>query len=110
MNSILAALFAAGVLVTACNAACSYQAPDSNYPEGCFHKGKLHEAGSEWTTDDCVECSCSSKRYMQCCSIGGKPIYNKEKCTATFDKETCQYTVHQNPTSSEPCDGYVMVG
>ncbi|KFO86883.1 Beta-microseminoprotein J1, partial [Buceros rhinoceros silvestris] len=66
-------------------------------------KGELHEFGSKWRTDDCLDCSCS-KSGISCCTSYGTPVdYDTEKCIKIFNKETCTYKVVEKDDHSKEC-------
>ncbi|XP_053547576.1 beta-microseminoprotein [Bombina bombina] len=111
MKYLFAVLFAVGVLVTSCWSACFFDQPQRGQNiDGCAYEGELHLFGSSWRTENCLSCSCYSDGSIKCCSLTFRPVYDKKKCKAVFNKETCKFTVMQNPASTQPCDSYAMVG
>ncbi|KAM8923979.1 beta-microseminoprotein-like [Pelodytes ibericus] len=116
MKCVVAALVAVGILVTTCNAACARQRiSNSNElphetPKGCIYKGQLHDFGTHWRTEDCLDCSCSFD-MMECCTAYGRPVsYDRKTCFALFDKKACSYSVLKKKDPSQWCDAYAMVG
>ncbi|NWU89979.1 MSMB protein, partial [Upupa epops] len=73
-------------------------------------KGELHEFGSSWRTEDCLDCSCS-RNAMQCCTNFATPVgYDQEKCVKIFSKETCTYKVVEKENHSKECPVNAWVG
>ncbi|NXG47445.1 MSPJ protein, partial [Psilopogon haemacephalus] len=73
-------------------------------------KKELHEFGSKWRTDDCLDCYCS-KDGIQCCTSYGTPVgYDEEQCVSIFDKETCSYKVVEKNDQSKECPVNQWVG
>ncbi|NWR64986.1 MSPJ protein, partial [Bucorvus abyssinicus] len=73
-------------------------------------KGDLHEFGSRWRTDDCLDCSCS-KDGISCCTNYATPgDYDEEKCIEIFNKETCTYKVVEKHDHSKECPVTAWVG
>ncbi|NXH09501.1 MSMB protein, partial [Bucco capensis] len=73
-------------------------------------KGELHEFGTSWRTDDCNDCSCS-RMGIECCTSFATPRdYDKEKCIAIFNKETCVYKILEKKDYSKECPVHSWVG
>ncbi|OCT71853.1 hypothetical protein XELAEV_18034830mg, partial [Xenopus laevis] len=106
---ILASLIALAILVTTCSAGCFSRLPGESH--GCFYRGELHDRGSKFRTKDCMDCTCSMDGSMRCCQAYGTPVkYDKEKCTAVFNRNTCLYNVVEKKNPSRECDILAMVG
>ncbi|OCT71848.1 hypothetical protein XELAEV_18034825mg [Xenopus laevis] len=110
-NLVLVSVIAFGLLVTSCNASCAIYIPEVGKIKGCKYKGKLHRLGSTFRTKDCMDCSCGLDGSMECCQSYKTPVqYDKEKCTAVFNKKTCSYQVVEKKNRSRECDVFAMVG
>ncbi|NXN11753.1 MSMB protein, partial [Indicator maculatus] len=73
-------------------------------------KGKLHQFGSRWRTDDCLDCSCS-RDETECCTGYATPVgYDKEKCVKIFSKAACTYKVVEKNDHSKECPVHQWVG
>uniref|UniRef100_A0A8C4K176 Beta-microseminoprotein-like n=2 Tax=Dromaius novaehollandiae TaxID=8790 RepID=A0A8C4K176_DRONO len=78
--------------------------------KGCILRGKLYPFGEISRTDDCYRCSCS-REAISCCALYHTPVsYNKEKCKAVFNQESCDYDVVQKDDPSKKCFVYSRVG
>ncbi|KAM4636614.1 beta-microseminoprotein-like [Discoglossus pictus] len=110
MKCILAFLFTTAIVVSVCNAACYEVAPDLNKPEGCLMEGVYHPPRSSWRTKSCLDCSCSNHGGMHCCSVIFRPVYDKKKCVAVFNRKECKITVLQKKDRSKECEEYMMIG
>ncbi|XP_077113268.1 beta-microseminoprotein-like [Ranitomeya variabilis] len=111
MKVLLALGVVLAVSVALSSAACYIDKLKFNRQEkttGCEHNGILHSAGENWTAD-CEECSCGPKG-MRCCSLTKTPIYDKQICEATFQEESCSYTVTKKDNPAEECEITGMVG
>ncbi|XP_073441934.1 beta-microseminoprotein-like [Dendrobates tinctorius] len=111
MKALLALGVVLAVSVALSSAACYTAKPKFNREtktSECEHNGKLYLPGETWTVD-CLDCSCG-KKSMQCCSRLMSPIYDKETCDATLDKESCSYIVTKKDNPSEECEITGMVG
>ncbi|XP_075697640.1 beta-microseminoprotein-like isoform X2 [Rhinoderma darwinii] len=119
---LVIAFFGTGILVGVCNAACSFLMPSNTHMDGdpgskltatkkgCINNGDIHEYGSNWRTEDCMDCSCYADGSMRCCTAFGTPAnYNKEKCIAIFDKEACAYSVVRKKNRNINCK-HALVG
>ncbi|NXG69963.1 MSMB protein, partial [Baryphthengus martii] len=73
-------------------------------------KGKPHVFGSEWKTDDCLDCSCSRGGISCCTSFATPADYDKEKCMSIFNKEICTYKVVEKNDHSKECPVKGWVG
>ncbi|KAG8551978.1 hypothetical protein GDO81_004357 [Engystomops pustulosus] len=111
--SLVIALFSFGIIVGICDAACFNTPPKrirGRDPGGCTYDRTFHVYGSSWRTKDCMDCSCSDDGSIHCCQVGGRPdSYDKEKCTAIFDKENCRHHVVRNDDPCKTCP-HSMVG
>ncbi|KAM3913636.1 beta-microseminoprotein-like [Leptodactylus fuscus] len=110
---LVTALFGIGIFVGVCNAACYNTAPHLHIgrdPGGCIEKGEIHEYGSTWGKEKCMDCDCSYDGSIHCCTIGGYAVnYDKEKCKEIFNKETCLTDVVRKDDPNQRCP-HGMVG
>ncbi|OCT71852.1 beta-microseminoprotein [Xenopus laevis] len=110
MKCILASVIALGILVTTCNAACERSLPVLGAAHrGCLYENKVYKLGSRFR-NNCKDCDCFKDGSMQCCDVSGTPVeYDKEKCEAIFNKQTCSYSVVEKKDRSKECEIYAMV-
>ncbi|KAM3913635.1 beta-microseminoprotein-like [Leptodactylus fuscus] len=110
---LVTALFGIGICVGVCNAACFRTLPHGHIgrdPGGCINEGEIHEYGSRWRTDNCMDCDCSYDGSMQCCDVGGYVAeYDKKNCEVLFDKETCLSDVVRKDDPNKRCP-HVIIG
>ncbi|XP_061261685.1 beta-microseminoprotein isoform X1 [Bos javanicus] len=65
--------------------------------------GVTHELKSDWKTENCESCHCSNDG-IECCNTAAIPMgYDRDKCQAVFNKETCTYTVLEKKDPLKNC-------
>ncbi|XP_052588310.1 beta-microseminoprotein [Peromyscus californicus insignis] len=134
-KALLGSLLFLAILVTACNASCTFQAHKAlpNQPPdvagsvslqalflwcdlgiciilGCLDSdGSKHRVGTEWITN-CTKCFCE-KDGINCCSQILIPRgYDQEKCKTIFHQEVCKYTVVEKNDEGKFCrvDSWIL--
>uniref|UniRef100_UPI00358E2688 beta-microseminoprotein-like n=1 Tax=Myxine glutinosa TaxID=7769 RepID=UPI00358E2688 len=75
----------------------------------CEMLGLTYPIGSNWHSEDCMDCSCS-KDGLGCCSMYTTPQKFPPECEAVFDKENCRYVVHVKGNPKITCPAFAGVG
>ncbi|KAL2098976.1 hypothetical protein ACEWY4_005456 [Coilia grayii] len=61
----------------------------------------LHEVGTTWRTEHCMDCTCSASG-LRCCDILPTSISVSDDCIEVYDKANCRrYAVKKNDQSTE---------
>ncbi|XP_061261686.1 beta-microseminoprotein isoform X2 [Bos javanicus] len=120
MNALLFSFVVLATFVTLCNAQCYFipnesSASNGDLPDpgiearspalaGCKDlSGVTHELKSDWKTENCESCHCSNDG-IECCNTAAIPMgYDRDKCQAVFNKETCTYTVLEKKDPLKNC-------
>ncbi|XP_059129116.1 beta-microseminoprotein [Peromyscus eremicus] len=112
-KALLGSLLFLAILVTACNAACTFQRHktlSNRSPDECLDSdGSKHGVGTYWTIN-CTKCYCE-KDGINCCSQILMPTgYDKEKCKTIFHQDMCKYTVVEKNNEAKFCrvDSWVL--
>uniref|UniRef100_A0A8C6ZQK3 Beta-microseminoprotein-like n=1 Tax=Nothoprocta perdicaria TaxID=30464 RepID=A0A8C6ZQK3_NOTPE len=109
-KTFLAFLFILVTCVTISDAFCLFEPLTAGKP-GCIDsKGTLHQFGSHWRAENCLDCSCG-KDGTSCCSSYATPVdFDEEKCESIFDKQTCSYKVVEKADHKKECPVFTWVG
>uniref|UniRef100_A0A4W2EQK4 Beta-microseminoprotein n=1 Tax=Bos indicus x Bos taurus TaxID=30522 RepID=A0A4W2EQK4_BOBOX len=103
-NALLFSFVVLATFVTLCNAQCYFIPNESSASNGCKDlSGVTHELKSDWKTENCESCHCSNDG-IECCNTAAIPMgYDRDKCQAVFNKETCTYTVLEKKDPLKNC-------
>ncbi|XP_077309859.1 beta-microseminoprotein-like [Lithobates pipiens] len=106
---LVAAVLCVGFILAVCDAGCFLEPPpklksDQKTLSGCVFGGKLHELGSQWITEDCMDCSCSSDGSVGCCGKLDLPMpVDRNRCGYIEDMKTCTWRLVSNEDPTKDC-------
>ncbi|XP_077310512.1 beta-microseminoprotein-like [Lithobates pipiens] len=109
MKYLVAAVLCMGFILVVCDAGCFLQPhpklkSGQKTLSGCFFEGKLHKLGSQWITEECMNCSCLSDGSVGCCEkLRLQMRFDRNRCEYIKDLKTCTWRLVSKQDHTKDC-------